>query len=33
MIGVDTFLLRLYSMLRRHGGLRDKMLDRILKYF
>lgn len=33
MIGLDTFALRLYSMLRRHGGLRDRMLDRILKYF
>jgi Rps23 Pro-64 3,4-dihydroxylase Tpa1-like proline 4-hydroxylase len=33
MIGIDTFLIRLYSMLRRHGGLRDRMLDRILKHF
>jgi len=33
MIGIDTFLIRLYSMLRRHGGLRDRMLNRILKHF
>ena len=33
LIGIDTFLVRLYSMLRRYGGLRDRMLDRILKYF
>jgi len=33
LIGADTFLIRLYSMLRRHGGLRDRMLDRILKHF
>jgi Rps23 Pro-64 3,4-dihydroxylase Tpa1-like proline 4-hydroxylase len=33
MIGLDTFAVRLYSMLRRYGGLRDKMLDRILKHF
>lgn len=33
LIGFDTFLVRLYSLLRRHGGLRDRMIDRILKYF
>jgi Rps23 Pro-64 3,4-dihydroxylase Tpa1-like proline 4-hydroxylase len=33
MIGIDTFLVKLYSMLRRHGGLRDRMIDRILKHF
>ena len=33
LIGLDTFAVRLYSMLRRRGGLQDRMLDRILKYF
>jgi Rps23 Pro-64 3,4-dihydroxylase Tpa1-like proline 4-hydroxylase len=33
LIRLDTFAVRLYSMLRRRGGLQDKMLDRILKYF
>jgi Rps23 Pro-64 3,4-dihydroxylase Tpa1-like proline 4-hydroxylase len=33
LIAADRGLLRAYSLLKRYGGLRDRMLDRILRYF
>lgn len=32
-IAVDRGLLRAYALLKRYGGLSDRMLDRILRYF
>lgn len=33
LIAADRRLLRVYSLLKRYGGLRDRMLDKILRYF
>jgi len=33
LIAADTVLIRLYSMLRRHAGVKDSLVSRILKYF
>jgi Rps23 Pro-64 3,4-dihydroxylase Tpa1-like proline 4-hydroxylase len=33
LIAADTALIKIYSMLRRHAGVRDSLVSRILRYF